>query len=324
MDSELCPSGSYDPYTHGSDSFPIGIHKTIVPPNPAVGHGVGYQVLYTHWHSEFEFFYLSRGESVFVIDGEEYTLTPGDAVFVPSNATHRAYRLDSSKDTVFYAVVFSPSLISGGAGDVIYEKYVLPVMGGELLLGPVFRRGEGWQSEVLDRLIEIMACYDYEPYDSDPHSGRHPELFLRADAECPELTIKSQLLAIWRDCVLHAAEGVRPTRIDSANYDRIHRAMEYMHEHYGERITLGELAASVYMSREYFSNIFKKYTRTSPFSYLNGYRVRRSMELLDRTDMKVIEIAARCGFDHVSYFNRKFYELVGCTPTEYRRGGART
>ena len=56
-----------------------------------------------------------------------------------------------------------------------------------------------------------------------------------------------------------------------------------------------------------------------PVVYLNSYRIQRSLELLDNTDNKIIEIASMCGFDHVGYFNRKFMEYMKCTPTEYRK-----
>ncbi len=311
--------GEYETYTHGDARFPIGIHKTIFPPAPAVRDDAEYEILYTHWHSEFEFFFLSRGECTLVVDGVEYGLSPGDAVFVPPNAAHRAYRASSNRQTVFYAVVFSPRLLSGIDADAINEKYITPVISGELVLEPVLRRDVPWQSEVLDLLVGIMELYDYTPYDNDPYSGLYPELKLREDAECPELFIKSSVAMIWYKCLLHAKKVRGGSRICRENQERVRCAIEFIHEHYGDKITLGELASSVYMSREYFSHVFRQCTGVSPFSYLNGYRIRRSMEMLEVTDMTVTEIASACGFNQVSYYNRKFACVAGCTPTEYRR-----
>ncbi len=312
--------GIYEFYEHGSARFPIGMHKTIFPQNPHLSDGVTVQILYTHWHSEFEFFYLSRGDCTFYIDGASYEMHPGDAAFVPSNVTHWATRSTSSKETVFYAVVFSPQLISDSAVDVVNEKYVMPVINGEIVFEPVYRRDVPWQSDVLDMLIEIMTLYDYTPYDNDINSERHPQMMFREDAVCAELTVKSLLFSIWKTCVMHAAHGKKHTRADKTNHERIQRALEYIHEHYGETISLADIASSVYMSREYFTHVFRDCTNTSPFSYLNNYRISRAMEMLERTDKSVIEIASACGFNQVSYFNRRFSELVKCTPTEYRRG----
>lgn len=310
----------YETYPHGSVRFPIGLHKTLVPENMSLPDGARLQVLYTHWHPEFEFFYLSRGDCTFVIEDTEFEMHPGDAAFVPPNATHWATRSSSSKETVFYAVVFSPQLISDSAVDIINEKYLLPVMNGELIFDHVYRRQNEWQSEVLDLLVEIMALYDYEPYDRDPASGLHPELYFRSDAVCPELTVKSLLLKLWRICASHAAQGKKQSRIDRANHERMQKAIEYIHANYGGQISLSDIASSVYMSREYFAHVFKECTNMSPFTYLNGYRISRAMELLGETDKSVTEIATSCGFNNISYFNRRFSELVKCTPTEFRRG----
>ncbi len=320
METKKRPDDGYEHYTHGSARFPIGIHKTLVPPNPAVGENVRYQILYTHWHSELEFFCLSRGKCVFVADGAEYELSAGDAVLVPPNATHWAYRLSSAAETVFYAVVFSPSLLSDGSSDIINEKYVAPVVSGELIMPTLYKRETPWQSEVLDILVDIMANYDYTPYDNDPYSGRHPELFLREDAVCPELFIKSSMLAIWYRCAQHAERGERSRRRSRTNHERVQSAIEYMNAHYDRSLSLSEIASSVFMSREYFSHVFRECTGKSPFSYLNDYRIRRGMELLETTDMSVTEIAFACGYNQLSYFNRRFSELAKCTPTEYRRG----
>lgn len=307
-------------YPHGSARFPIGLHKTLIAPNPSLADGVKVQILYTHWHSEFEFFYLSRGECSLVIDDCEYEMRPGDAAFIPPNSLHWATRSSSSSETAFYAVVFSQNLISDSAVDLINEKYVMPVINGELIFEPVYRRECAWQAEVLDLLVEIMAQYDYTPYDNDPDSGLHPEIFLREDAACPELAVKSLIFAVWQRCVFHAASGKKRSRIDAANHGRIQRAVEYIHEHYGEAVSLADIASSVYMSREYFAHVFKECTNMSPFTYLNGYRISRAMKMLWETDKSVTEIASLCGFNNVSYFNRRFSELVKCTPTEYRRG----
>lgn len=309
----------HEKISHGSQSFPVGIHKTIIPPNLSVGEGVRCQILNMHWHTEFEFFYLTSGNCTFIIDGVWYELLAGDAIFVPANAVHGAYRFSSSRATVFYAVVFSPYLLED-SGYVIYENYILPVLVGERIFVAVYRRKEPWQAEVLRLLLEILSFYDDLPYDRDPDSGRHPELCLRKDAICAEIIIKRNFLDIWHRCICHAGKGREYSQLERLNHERVQRAIEFMHAHYGEPISLKEIAASVFMSREYFARIFKACTNVSPFSYLTYYRISQSMELLLRSDLKVIEIAAMCGFSQVSCFNRKFSDIVQCTPTEYRLG----
>lgn len=304
---------------HGSEDFPLGMHKTIVPASPQATPEAKKFILYAHWHNEFEFFYLSRGECNLCINGNEYHLKSGDAAFIPPSATHWAYSSDTGSETVFYAVVFDSKMLSWYGNDVIKHKYISPIVNHELTIGPLFSRSVPWQENVMDKFISIMSLYDYTQYNNDPDNVRHPQLFLKKDVSCPELQIKSILFDIWQICFEHAVCTENERRVSKTNYDRIHNAIEYIHEHYNEKISLSDIAQSVYMSKEYFSHIFKECMKCQPFVYLNTYRINKSIEYLDETDLKIIEIASCCGFDHVGYYNRKFMEIMKCTPTEYRK-----
>lgn len=313
----------YEGYSHGSRFFPIGLHKTIVPPNYSLNIKAKCEILYSHWHPEFEFVYLSRGECVFVIGGEEYPLSAGEAIFVPANALHSAYRTSNNSETVFYAAVFSRQLL-GEPADIISEKYISPIISGEMLINTVFKRRIPWQADVIDLLIEIMSLYDYTPYDNDPSPGKHPELFLKEDEYGAEITIKANILRIWRLLIKHSERSLQLKGIDRTNRERVRLAVDFIHQHYSEQLTLERIASEIYMSREYFSRIFKEQTHQSPFEYITRYRISRAMELLEQTDMTVTEIAGKCGYAHTGYFNVKFSEIAGCTPSAYRKGAKST
>lgn len=310
---------THETYPHGSRFFPIGLHKTIVPPNYSLGRDAKFSILYSHWHSEFELLYLSRGECVFVVSGEEYPLSPGDAIFIPANTLHSAYRTSNGSETVFYAAVFSGQLM-GEPTDIISEKYISPVISGEMQMNTVFKRREPWQADVIDLLIEIMSLYDYSPYDNDPTPGIHPELFIKEDEYGAEITVKANILRIWKLLISHAEKSMQRKGVDRATLERIRHAIDFIHRHYSEQLTLERIASEAYMSREYFSRMFKEQTRQTPFEYLNQYRISRAMELLEQSDMSITEIAGKCGFAQTGYFSVKFSEFAGCTPTAYRKG----
>ncbi len=313
---------NYENLPHGSSFFPLGLHKTVLPPNYSLRENAGFNILYSHWHPEFELFYLSRGDCVFVIGREEYPLMAGEAVFVPSGALHSAYRTKNDRETVFYAAVFS-KLMLGGPADVISEKYISPALSGELKFQTVMTRKVPWQGEIIDRLIEIMSLYDYTPYDRDPLAGNHPELFLKDDSFGAELTVKADLLEIWKQLVTHSERVSQLRSADKLNRERVRQTIDFIHRHYAEPLTLERIAAETFMSREYFSRIFKAETHRTPFEYLTHYRISRAMELLEQSDMSVTEISERCGFSSPGYFNVRFSEIAGCSPREYRKGRER-
>ncbi|MEI8342045.1 MAG: helix-turn-helix transcriptional regulator [Verrucomicrobiota bacterium] len=58
--------------------------------------------------------------------------------------------------------------------------------------------------------------------------------------------------------------------------------------------------------------------RKSVFDYLIERRIQAAMMRLRGGDEKILAVAMDCGFNDLSYFNRKFKQLVGILPTQYR------
>lgn len=80
------------------------------------------------------------------------------------------------------------------------------------------------------------------------------------------------------------------------------------------------IAAVFHYNKSYLGRIFKEETGMSIARYLQNVRLARAKEMLLQTRLPVIEIAARCGFSDVAYFNRVFKDAERMTPTEFRRG----
>lgn len=89
--------------------------------------------------------------------------------------------------------------------------------------------------------------------------------------------------------------------------------------HYARPLTLDELAASVRFSPSYLCRAFKRHTGKTVFSYLIERRIQAAMLRLRTTDDKVIVIAMEVGFHDLAHFNRTFRQILGCSPTAYRR-----
>ena len=86
-----------------------------------------------------------------------------------------------------------------------------------------------------------------------------------------------------------------------------------------EQITLGQVAEHVSFNPEYFSRLFTRETGLHFVAYLNNLRMRRAVELLERTDKKIYEIAEEVGFSNVSYFSTVFKKNFGQNPNVYQR-----
>ncbi len=102
----------------------------------------------------------------------------------------------------------------------------------------------------------------------------------------------------------------------------IENVKTYIRESMEFDLGCAHVASVFHYNRNYLGRIFKKEVGLSIAQYLMCVRLERAKELLSHTRLPVAEIASRCGFDGVSYFNRAFKADEGLTPTEYRVGTA--
>ena len=85
---------------------------------------------------------------------------------------------------------------------------------------------------------------------------------------------------------------------------QIINALEYIHQNYGEKITIDFLCNQVYLSRSTFLRNFKAFCGVPPVEYLNNYRCKKAIELLESANCSKTEIAHNCGFYDLSHMKR--------------------
>ena len=100
---------------------------------------------------------------------------------------------------------------------------------------------------------------------------------------------------------------------------RLEQAFTYINDHYCEKITLEEVAASVYMSSNYFSSYFRRVANISFSDYVTRLRVNRAREMLRENGANVTEIAMECGFNNISNFYRLYKKHMAAFLTDSRR-----
>jgi len=101
--------------------------------------------------------------------------------------------------------------------------------------------------------------------------------------------------------------------------DKIERVTKFVTENHAQEISLSMVAELVGMSESAFSRFFARATGNGFSRFLNRVRVARACELLATSRMPVTEICYTVGFNNVANFNRRFRELKGVTPRDYRK-----
>ncbi len=108
------------------------------------------------------------------------------------------------------------------------------------------------------------------------------------------------------------------TWLGAAGDSQISQALRLIHERGEERWTIESLASRVGMSRSAFAMRFKARVGETPLEYLTRCRMQKASALLQESDMKIMEIANRIGYDSEGAFNKAFKRYIGTTPGRFR------
>lgn len=94
--------------------------------------------------------------------------------------------------------------------------------------------------------------------------------------------------------------------------------LDYIQEHIGERITVKTLSDQLGLSESYISKIFCKDVGISVSQYIMNMKLDKAKNLLQYSEMSVIEISKYLSFSSQSHFISVFQKNVGITPHKYR------
>jgi AraC family transcriptional regulator len=97
------------------------------------------------------------------------------------------------------------------------------------------------------------------------------------------------------------------------------RAKELIGAHLGGGVTLDVLAQACELSSRHFTRAFRQSTGKAPHQWLQHRRMGKAKQLLERSSASLSSIALDCGFADQSHFTRKFSDVVGITPGNWRR-----
>ncbi|HEX2944365.1 MAG TPA: AraC family transcriptional regulator [Clostridia bacterium] len=281
---------------HGDASFPLNAYHMDIAP--------GAVVLDCHWHEELEFLIVTSGKATFQIGAIYFEVHAGEGIFVNSGELHAGYALDDSPCS-YEAVVFSTSFLHNGPLDLIYSRYIEPIVQNRLIFDRHLTCKITWQGELLQRLETTARCV----LDKTP---------------AYELRAKSELFGVL---MLLAANGIREKgRVSGTAADlrmeKLKTALKYMQENYSQKLSTQDISALLAISEGHFCRIFRQYFKKTPMEYLNYYRITQAVRLLEETEHKILEIAMETGFDNLSYFIGTFRHFMGMTPSKYRKQAA--
>jgi len=127
-----------------------------------------------------------------------------------------------------------------------------------------------------------------------------------------------EYLEVIKNWISRFDELIEEEDDDSRNYIKIQNAIEYIKDNFASDLNMAVVSNYVSMNYSLFSFTFKKYTGTNFVNYLKEIRIGEAKKLLQETDMKIVEISSKVGYEHEKHFTRTFKTITGLTPSQYR------
>lgn len=259
--------------------------------------GEGYQAPW-HWHKAVELFYLEAGTLEYVTPNAGDVFTAGSIGMVNSNVLHMALGHQNGSRGTNYLHLFDPVLLSGCPGSRIDEKYILPL--------------------TMAQRVELLAAKPGVIGYEEALFWMQKALNLDANAPGYELRLRGILGEIWMVLLGLAGPDIAEAEHSGTASEMTKQMLVYIHEHYGDRLTVERIAQAASVSQRSCYELFRRNLRTTPMEYVNSYRIRMACQMLSQTQQPVTQISEACGMNN-SYFCQVFREATGFRPLEYRR-----
>jgi YesN/AraC family two-component response regulator len=249
-----------------------------------------------HYHDSYEIYYLLSGTRYYFIKDRTFKVEKGDLVLINKYDLHKTtYGGSQTHERILFLI------------DEAYIRRLGQVVDDIDVLQP-FRQS-----------INVIKLQKNEQLQLE-------QFFFRILKEAREKTVGSEssirlaaadlLIFIARRAMhLNADMNTHPDQM----HEKVTQIVRYINARYMEKLTLGNVSETFFISPYYLSRLFKKVTGFTFVEYLNSIRIREAQRLLKETEQSVGRIADKTGYESATHFGRVFKEITGLSPLRFRK-----
>jgi AraC-like DNA-binding protein/quercetin dioxygenase-like cupin family protein len=252
-----------------------------------------------HTHSDYQIVYYLKGKGEQQIGNEFYPVKSHTILFIPPNTVHQ-FQPESDHVATSFILQFSidfESDVKKYKEDKEYQKLA------RMLFSKSFRN--------------IDLAQNYIKKAGELIENTHEELLLQNFGYA--LAVKGNILLLLR-LFLNSAISRDDFKVPLTRQQLIFiRAKAYINHNIDKVLTLAEVASFCSVSTSYIQKIFKANLCMSFSAYVHESKITHACHLLRNTDLSVKEIAWKCGVSDRNYFTRLFRNIIGQTPSQFKR-----
>lgn len=258
----------------------------------------------THQNGGFEVHYIAKGNLHWEIEGRSFLVAPNSVFFTFPWEKHGSC-VDFEPGHFFHFVVFRLQHVGTNKPE-------------QTRLIDGFGLSESEQREIFSKLSSARnRCFA-----ASPDFGWAMTRLTRELVQ-PGIMARTSVIASSRAVLCELVKSVHSSESQnqksSASERRILQFIDKLRTRCSEPWTLESMAATCRLKRTRFETLTKELTGDAPSSLLNRFRVRQSQSSLKNHNKSITDVAFESGFGSSQYFARVFKNMVGMTPSEYRR-----
>ena len=251
--------------------------------------------------------FITRGEAVFKINGEEIIVHKNEIAYIPEGAVMSCWAL--SDNIEFYSIRFCVTARLNNS-DFLGEYFHIPTItknAQESVLTYFQEIYQGATSQNPSRLFRIRGNLELILAYLTQRANAEGEAEVLSEHDVPDA---------------HSLEAIRRRNAKTQNINRdprIQVVVDYLTPHLNEPFTIQSLSEMAQVSQTSFRRLFKAHTGKSPSDYIRELRMTSAARMLLTSNREIAEIGYQVGFSDANYFSRTFRQVFGVSPHQYRR-----
>ena len=251
--------------------------------------------------------FITRGEAVFKINGEEIIVHKNEIAYIPEGAAMSCWAL--SDNIEFYSIRFCVTARLNDS-DFLGEYFHIPTITKNAQESVLTYFQEIYQSATSQnpsRLFRIRGNLELILAYLTQRANAEGEAEAPSEHDVPDA---------------HSLEAIRRRNAKTQNINRdprIQVVVDYLTPHLNEPFTIQSLSEMAQVSQTSFRRLFKAHTGKSPSDYIRELRMTSAARMLLTSDREIAEIGYQVGFSDANYFSRTFRQVFGVSPHQYRR-----
>ncbi|MCM1065575.1 MAG: helix-turn-helix transcriptional regulator [Eubacterium sp.] len=147
--------------------------------------------------------------------------------------------------------------------------------------------------------------------------GLYAAFTVPSDQDSRYFTLLDMFLSVMKILYENLDVKAYDTVKESTELTSLKNMLSYIEEHFAQRITLDNLAASGTCCKSRCSFLFKKFLHETPMTYIAKLRLQKSLVTLLDSDKSIFDIAYECGFCDASYYCKTFQRYYGISPLTF-------